>query len=327
MCDILLSVIVPTFNRATCLKKTLKLLEVQDFPTDSYEIIVVDDCSTDGTREYLEKASFAGNFQYLRNSRNSGRARTRNCGLRAAKGRYVLMIDDDIWANRRLISEHYRIHIEHPEGVVVAGAIFPSPEVRKTAVNQFLNNHHTWCYSEMKKNRGNLPYTFCKTANLSMTRELIFRIGLLNEFFVHYGAEDTELGLRLAHENIRLLFAEKAVGYHYHEETVDSIIEKERERMKSNLVYSKLHSFKGEGGQGGFFSTFYHKGFGFKSLFYNILKFFLFTRIAGSLNRAFIMHFNEKPSLNYVISSYLVPLLRLEYAYQASRSVRIENRN
>jgi glycosyltransferase involved in cell wall biosynthesis len=89
------SVIIPTFNRADQLLLTLVSFDRVTYPKDQYEIIVVDDGSTDGTRELVEGFQTAIPLFYLSNEVKRGRSVTRNLGLRYAKGLYVVFCDAD----------------------------------------------------------------------------------------------------------------------------------------------------------------------------------------------------------------------------------------
>jgi len=306
------TVIIPTYNRKKIFQETLSRLCLQTFPKDNYEVIVIDDYSTDGTREVLKKIDLPINFKYLLNIENLGRARTRNRGIKEAKGKYVLMIDDDIWASETLIEEHLKVHKKHNEDIVVAGAIPIAPGIPKTAINERCNDHHLWCYDEMCKVSDYLPYNFCKTANLSLPRTLFKKIGFFDETFIHYGGEDTEFGYRYSRNNIKLIFAQKAVGYHYHDETVESLISREIERGKSFFVYQKLQPEHTQNSES-FFSPFYIKKFSKRSLVYNFIKFLLFTPIARYINRIFIKGINKKVFLRSFSVKYLIPILQMQY--------------
>jgi glycosyltransferase involved in cell wall biosynthesis len=89
------SVIIPTFNRVEQLLLTLVSFDRVTYPKDQYEIIVVDDGSTDGTRELVEGFQTAIPLYYLSNKVQRGRSITRNLGLRHAKGLYVVFCDAD----------------------------------------------------------------------------------------------------------------------------------------------------------------------------------------------------------------------------------------
>lgn len=89
----LLSVVIPTFNRAELLCRALETVKAQEF-TD-FETIVVDDGSTDSTPEHL--ATYGDRLTVVRQE-NAGPAAARNAGIARARGRYVCMLDsDDLW--------------------------------------------------------------------------------------------------------------------------------------------------------------------------------------------------------------------------------------
>jgi GalNAc5-diNAcBac-PP-undecaprenol beta-1,3-glucosyltransferase len=88
----LVSVIIPTRNRALLLKRALKSVLSQTYPY--LEIVVVDDASTDETRDVV--ASFNnGAIRYIRHDNNMGGSAARNAGIRAASGHYISFLDDD----------------------------------------------------------------------------------------------------------------------------------------------------------------------------------------------------------------------------------------
>jgi glycosyltransferase involved in cell wall biosynthesis len=89
---VLLSVIIPTYNRENLLRYTLDSLKPEHHPGVSYEIIVVDDGSTDNTWNFVEN-----NYPTVRLVRNNGRGASagRNTGLRIAEGKYIQYLDSD----------------------------------------------------------------------------------------------------------------------------------------------------------------------------------------------------------------------------------------
>ncbi|MCZ8511946.1 glycosyltransferase family 2 protein [Paenibacillus filicis] len=89
------SVIIPTFNRAEQLLLTLVSFDRVNYLKDQYEIIVVDDGSTDGTRELVKGFRSGLRLHYFANEVQRGRSVTRNLGLRHAKGGYVVFCDAD----------------------------------------------------------------------------------------------------------------------------------------------------------------------------------------------------------------------------------------
>lgn len=100
----LVSVIIPTYNRKHTIKRCIDSVLSQTYP--NYEIIIVDDCSTDGTMEFVQ-AEYGQitdrNIVYVRNDRNLGAAASRNVGVSYAGGEYIAFHDsDDEWYEDKL---------------------------------------------------------------------------------------------------------------------------------------------------------------------------------------------------------------------------------
>lgn len=88
----LISIIIPTYNRANMLKNAINSILKQDYT--EYEIIVVDDCSKDNTQEILKQFSNS-KIYYYRNKINSGAGITRKNGYYNSNGQYIIFMDDD----------------------------------------------------------------------------------------------------------------------------------------------------------------------------------------------------------------------------------------
>ncbi len=97
----LVSIITPSYNTAKYIAETIKSVQAQTYP--NWEMIIVDDCSTDNTDEVVSKFLSDSRIKYLKNPQNSGAAISRNYALREAKGKYVAFLDsDDLWAENKL---------------------------------------------------------------------------------------------------------------------------------------------------------------------------------------------------------------------------------
>lgn len=92
--NILISAIICTHNRARYLIKAIQSLIDQRIPKEDYEIIIVDNCSTDFTKEVVEQYSCRVNIKYFYESA-LGLSFARNTGWRNAKGKYIAYLDDD----------------------------------------------------------------------------------------------------------------------------------------------------------------------------------------------------------------------------------------
>lgn len=110
----LISVVIPTFNRCGFVREAVASVCVQRGV--AYETIVVDDGSTDGTAEVLER-EFGGCVHLVR-SENRGVAAARNLGVASSRGEVVAFLDsDDLWMPEKL-REQVRFLVEHPEAEI-----------------------------------------------------------------------------------------------------------------------------------------------------------------------------------------------------------------
>lgn len=96
----LVSIIMPSYNTAKFIEETIDSVLAQTYT--NWELIIVDDCSTDDTDAVVAKYQDS-RIQYLKNGKNSGAAVSRNRALREAKGRWIAFLDsDDLWAPDKL---------------------------------------------------------------------------------------------------------------------------------------------------------------------------------------------------------------------------------
>lgn len=103
----LVSVIITTFNRVDKVGNCINSVLEQDY--NNLEIIVVDDCSTDNTQEFI-KNNYIKKVKYIRHNFNQGVNFASNTGFHSASGKYVAFIgDDDIWSDKRKLVEQVEI--------------------------------------------------------------------------------------------------------------------------------------------------------------------------------------------------------------------------
>ena len=103
-----MSIIVPVYNVEKYLKDCLDSLINQNF--DEYEIICVDDCSTDGSIDILnEYMTHFDNIRIVKNNKNGGLSFARNEGMKYAKGKYILFVDSDDWLKENSLERLYSV--------------------------------------------------------------------------------------------------------------------------------------------------------------------------------------------------------------------------
>jgi glycosyltransferase involved in cell wall biosynthesis len=127
------SVIVPTRNNCSSLRNTVVSLQKLGFPDDRYEIIVIDNNSTDDTQHVVEECSKRGDKEliYFKESR-AGLHNARHAGARIAKGEVLAYVDDDVTCDPNWLSELARPYAD-PKVGCVGGKILPQYETKEPA--------------------------------------------------------------------------------------------------------------------------------------------------------------------------------------------------
>ena len=148
-----ISVIIPTFNRAEMVCRCVQ--SILDTKWPSLEVIVVDDCSPDNTREKL-KENFSETIRYIRNARNSFQAVSRNNGAKIATGDYLFFLDDDNIVDKDIFRELSKAFDENPKlGLVAPMAIHMRPG-KNNIIWSLGSDFNRWT-SQPKDRRPNLP--------------------------------------------------------------------------------------------------------------------------------------------------------------------------
>jgi glycosyltransferase involved in cell wall biosynthesis len=199
-----LSVIIPVYNRAELIKSAVE--SVLSSGLDDFELIVVDDGSTDGTAEAVQE--LGPSVQYIRQT-NAGPSSARNRGIAASRGRYVAFLDsDDRWYHGAVptLLEQLDKHGEIP--VIFGDARMGSPGagfvslVRTFGGNAFENlpsreiEPGVRFLERASSFRQLLRRNFVFLGSLVVRREVVDRVGGFDPSLFH--AEDWELCLRIA---------------------------------------------------------------------------------------------------------------------------------
>lgn len=99
--DNLVSIIMPSYNTGKYIVETIESVLSQSYK--NWELIIVDDCSTDGTDKIVAPYLYDNRIRYMENKKNSGAAVSRNRALKDAKGRWIAFLDsDDLWMPEKL---------------------------------------------------------------------------------------------------------------------------------------------------------------------------------------------------------------------------------
>ncbi len=221
-----ISVVVATYNRSRTLSVTLRHLAEQTLDPSRFEVIVVDDGSPDDTEDVIRKlaGTFPFRLTYARHD-NRGPGYTQNRGILMSRAPIVSLIADDIFLSPRALEEFLQTHREHPEAnVAVLGNVSQSPDLRGHSL--FLEKWDPFKFRYLS-GRRELPYYMFWACNISVKKEFLLRHGLYRENMGKAGPaahEDVELGYRLWKKGMKILYNEKALGYHYHVESFENVM-------------------------------------------------------------------------------------------------------
>ena len=232
---ILASVIIPTFNRLPKLKQALTSLKAQRFPADEFEIIVVDDGSTDETHSWLVKASERlSNLRY-ESIPHSGPAVARNVASAAATGQTLIFLGDDIIASDQLVEKHVAAHRERPEGCAIQGGVKLASHIPQTRFVRYLSQKSAAQFRLRDAKSGDrLPFWALYTCNCSIPKRLLKECGGFPEQVVYY--DDTFLGWQLEQRGIPIIYQPEALAYHDHAQSLNEYLKRQRQAGRDAAV-------------------------------------------------------------------------------------------
>ena len=198
-----ITVVLATYNRADRLRACLDALDRQTCPLDDYEVIVVDDGSSDRTRELLESYRPRYRLRPMFQS-NTGQPRALNRGVESADTRYCLLLDDDIIAGPDLVREHLDAQRASDSGRLAMGRLdIVVPSDADWFVRAFARG---WERRHRRLDGGTAEPTIadCYSGNLSFPRAAFMAVGgFAAEFARGY---DIELAFRLRGTGLRLAY-------------------------------------------------------------------------------------------------------------------------
>jgi glycosyltransferase involved in cell wall biosynthesis len=236
------SVVIPTHNRLEILRETVGRLLRQDLGGEDYEIVVVDDHSSDATGAWLEQEAARQPRLRPLASRRPGRSSARNTGVAAARGELICFLDDDMWVAPGCLRAHWEAYgAAGAEPTVGVGRMRPYPGNAPTLANRAYDRRLARIDEAMAQYPEDLPCRYLCTGNVSLPRRL-FAEGLsFDESFAGYSFEDTELGYRLAAQGVRLRYLAAAYAEHRTDTTVAALLRKRAEAGCSVIRFLQTH--------------------------------------------------------------------------------------
>ena len=244
-CDI--SIVIPTSDRVKLLENVLYALNEQT--CKSFEVIIVDDGSTDGTKQLVEhfNSLFTLRYIYVDKQQGNGASHSRNIGIDMAAGEIIIFLDSDSLVHKDFVAEHYRFHQAHSNLAVVGirWNLLPA-EIDKELIKKGFTREDMPVDNLDKQNRMfqffsynmsqfSVPWWFFSTSNASVRKEALLSAGKFDEQFGKYILyEDTEIAYRLYKNSTKFVINANTECYHlYHEVDLKSKLE----LSKGNIDY------------------------------------------------------------------------------------------
>ncbi len=228
------NLIVPVYNGGPHYEECYRSLCRLAYPADQLTVHIIDDCSSNGTREYLAGQT-PPDFIRLHLSRdNMGRSRTRNFGLEHATGDVIILLDGDMEVKPDFVQQHV-LELGKPGRAAVVGQIMGAGWLRRSKLNRYLYQSNL---RGARQFGANVPigFQYLVTGNAAFRREAIAAGGRFEEAFSGYGGEDTLFAYRVARQFPNGIFYNPgAVSYHHDDSTLKRYLENQRSYGAVNL--------------------------------------------------------------------------------------------
>lgn len=220
------SVVVPARNAATTVAACLQALVAQEGQDAGYEVILVDDGSTDDTREITKKFSSVR----LISSDHRGPASARNLGVQSAAGDIVLFTDADCAPAPNWLSAMTAPFVAAQEPVAGAKGVY------RTHQHEIMARFVQLEYEEKYERMARAPsIDFIDTYSAAYRRDIFLANGGFDEAFPSASVEDQDFSFRLAEKGYRMVFVPEAWVYHRHVTSVAAYV-----RRKFRIGYWKV---------------------------------------------------------------------------------------
>ncbi|MEW6659546.1 MAG: glycosyltransferase [Thermodesulfobacteriota bacterium] len=240
---VLSSIIIPVFNNLSLTRQCLEAIEEN---TDApHEIIVVDNGSSDGTRDYLHRLEAGGLVRAITNRANLGFAKASNQGAQAARGEYLVFLNNDTivqpgWL-RELVNAAQK---DEKIGAVGAKLLYPDDSIQHAGVvfNEKKLVHHIYKYFNRDHPAVNKEREFqaVTAACMLIQKDLFFKVGAFPEGYRN-GLEDVDLCFTLREQGYKNVYTPRAVVYHLESKTPGRHDrDKENSRIFRSRWYDKI---------------------------------------------------------------------------------------
>jgi glycosyltransferase involved in cell wall biosynthesis len=213
--SVLISVIIPTYNRSKYLLKILTILKNNFLNFKSFEIIICDSFSKDDTK--LRVNVFKNNnsnlsVRYINILKNINSIK-RNVGVRLAKGKYIIFLDDDCFPSHTFLRGYYNLLARNDKVIYCGSVKYPSGSLKNNFVKYRQSKH--FFFKKKDNILTNVTADKIVTMNMALKKNIILKNKIFfNKKFNKYGFEDYEFGFRLINSGFKIVKSHPVV-YHY----------------------------------------------------------------------------------------------------------------
>jgi GT2 family glycosyltransferase len=216
--------VIPTFNRPDALPRTLAAIAAQHFDRERFEVIVVEDAKNEAPVDVDGQALASADGQALAirvlRADEPGASHARNTGWHAAQHPVVLFLGDDILAAPDLLARHAALHEQNPgDDVGVLGHVEWAKELKRSAFMVWLDHGIQFNYPSIHGTAAGPGHLY--TANVSLKRAALERVGGFDAANFPFLYEDIDLGIRLFEHGFRLIYDKDARAEHLHDVTLE----------------------------------------------------------------------------------------------------------
>ena len=236
-----MNVVICTYNRAAYLARTLLSLEAQTLDRRDFEVVVIDDGSSDTTRAVAESFRERLPLRYFF-QKNAGLASAKNHGIYVSRGWILFFMDDDDIAMPTLLEEHLETHQHYPEeNYSVLNYTTWADDIPLLPLMHFVTEIGCFMFSYPHIKHGQiLDYTYFWGGRSSCKRSFLIEHGVFDSVF-RFGCEDIELGFRLSPYGLKVVYNTRAVSKMIRVVTFDDFCKRLMKQGRSQYVFSQLH--------------------------------------------------------------------------------------
>ncbi|MBE9243530.1 glycosyltransferase [Microcystis aeruginosa LEGE 00239] len=216
--DPLVSVIIPAYNQFAYTFNCLESLSVNLSSDLAYEIIIVNDASTDDTLEQL--ATLVKGIKVLTNAENSGFIRSCNYGASQAKGQYLYFLNNDTRILENCLESLLKLIVNNPQVGAVGSKLIYANSKQQEAGGIIWNSADGWNYGRLDspdepEYNYVRPVDYCSGASLLVPTELFKQLGGFSQDFIPAYYEDTDLCFAIRELGYQVLYQPQSNVIHY----------------------------------------------------------------------------------------------------------------